>query len=63
MRSDEFWFTYWKWTLLLNMSLGFITVIWFSLGGLADVRDIMRRLTRLQRDDADDGRVEHEAHG
>lgn len=62
VRSDRFWFTYWKWTLLLNMGLGFCTVVWFSLGGLADVRDIMRRLSRLQRDDADDGRVEESPH-
>lgn len=61
--SDTFWFGYWKWTLLLNMGLGFITVIWFSIGGLHDVRDIIRRLSGLQRDDADDGRVEHESHG
>jgi hypothetical protein len=58
VRGDRFWFTYWKWTLLLNMGLGFLTVIWFSLGGLHDVREIMRRLAQLQRDDADDGRVE-----
>jgi SSS family solute:Na+ symporter len=58
VRSDRFWFTYWKWTLLLNIGLGFLTVIWFSIGGLGDVRDIMRRLSELQRNDADDGRVE-----
>ncbi len=57
VRSDRFWFGYWKWTLLLNMALGMCTVVWFSVGGLADVRDIIRRLAHLQRDEADDGRV------
>jgi solute:Na+ symporter, SSS family len=58
VRSDWFWFSYWKWTLLLNIGLGFATVIWFSIGGLSDIRDIMRRLDHLQRNDDDDGRVD-----
>ncbi|MFH1571711.1 MAG: hypothetical protein ABIL09_27220 [Gemmatimonadota bacterium] len=57
VQSDRFWFTYWKWTLMLHLGLGFVTVVWFSIGGAGDIRDIVRRLSTLQRNDADDGRV------
>ncbi|MDD5706323.1 MAG: hypothetical protein PHR35_10375 [Kiritimatiellae bacterium] len=56
--GDLFWFRYWRFTVLLNMCLGIITVIWFTFGGIADVRDILRTLKNMKRNVADDGRVE-----
>jgi SSS family solute:Na+ symporter len=58
VRSDLFWFKWWRFNLLLHMGLGVLTVIWFSVGGLHDIRDIVGRLKELHRNDADDGRVE-----
>lgn len=58
VRSDMFWFKWWRFNLLLHMGLGVLTVIWFSIGGLSDIRDIISRLKELRRNDADDGRVE-----
>ena len=38
--------------------IAFATLIWFSIGGIRDMRDFFRALRTMKRDASDDGRVE-----
>ena len=37
--------------------VGLATTIWFTIGGVRDLRDFFRALRLLKRDASDDGRV------
>jgi SSS family solute:Na+ symporter len=55
---DQWWSNYWFYAgILLPIVLGTITSIWFTLGGVRDLRRLFRRLRTLQRNPEDDGRV------
>ena len=55
--SDQTWVTAWRWYTWSTLATAIIVVIWFTLGGLLDVRDLFRRLRSVRVDQADDGRV------
>lgn len=55
--SDDAWATFWHvwvWTLVI---IGIPATIWFTIGGIYDMRKLFRRLATLERDARDDGRV------
>jgi SSS family solute:Na+ symporter len=54
---DESWATYWHgWTWFL-LACAVMVTLWFTIGGVRDLRDLYHRL-RLRRDQqTDDGRV------
>src|SRR5690606_34688979 len=56
--SDRAW---WRWVLLNNIALpiviGFITTIWFTIGGVRDLRRLLHRLRTQPRNVLDDGTV------
>jgi solute:Na+ symporter, SSS family len=53
------WSTYWMiFALVIPMTLGAATLIWFTFGGIRDTRDFFRALRLLKRDASDDGHVD-----
>lgn len=56
--TNESWMHYhWFITIQLAMVVGVITSVWFTIGGVIDLRKLFRRLETLHRDERDDGRV------
>ncbi len=57
---NEVWSNWWAFTVVLGIVVGAITVVWFLLGGVSDLRDLLHTLSSTKRDLTDDGTVQHE---
>ena len=57
--SVDWWVSFWWFWLLLQVIIGVPVTVWFTIGGLADMKRVFHRLATLSRDDTDDGRVVH----
>ena len=55
--SDEVWAGFWKYRLVLIVFLGFVTTIWFLIGGVKNIYEMFGMLSKIVRNDSDDGRV------
>ncbi len=56
--SNLGWFKWWKFnSVYLAAFVGAVTTVWFTWGGLRDLRNLFRSLRTLQRNVLDDGRV------
>ena len=55
--SDAAWISFWKTYLLIHCAAAAAVLIWFTWGGVNDLRDMFARLRRQRRDAADDGIV------
>lgn len=53
------WSRFWHGWIWFHLVIGTPAIIWFTIGGIKDIRALFRRLATLQRNDADDGRVVH----
>jgi solute:Na+ symporter, SSS family len=58
--STEWWIKFWHFYIVMQFVIGIPATIWFTVGGIVDIRDLFRRLATAVRDDKDDGRVEQE---
>jgi SSS family solute:Na+ symporter len=56
--STETWCVYWHFSIYLSITLGTIVLIWFTIGGLLDLRRLFKGLETEQVDTKDDGFVE-----
>ena len=56
--ESQTWIKFWHLFVWLILVLGTVTTIWFTLGGLFDLRKMFRRLSTIIRDDTDDGTVD-----
>ena len=54
---DSSWMEFWKAFILINVAASIAVIIWFSIGGLRDLKDMLRRLKTMVRDHGDDGFV------
>ena len=54
---DSAWASFWKLYIYVELLLAAVVVLWFTTGGLRDLRSMLRRLDSMERDDADDGVV------
>lgn len=54
---DSSWLTFWKTFVLINLSVSSIVIVWFTIGGVKDFRDMMQRLKTMVRNHNDDGSV------
>ena len=52
-----FWTTFWKYYVGLMLVLSIITTIWFTFGGIFDLKKMFRLLASAKRNDLDDGFV------
>jgi solute:Na+ symporter, SSS family len=55
--QDSSWMSFWKTFVLINLIASFIVIVWFTIGGVKDFKEMMFRLTHLVRDHSDDGSV------
>ncbi len=56
----ESWTGFWHGYVIVAVSLGIITTVWFSIGGFVDLADLLKRLKHQSIDEHDDGTVEKE---
>jgi SSS family solute:Na+ symporter len=52
------WMTFWKTYVWIYLVVSVIVVVWFSTGGLIDLKKMIRALTTMTRDHSDTGFVE-----
>ena len=55
--SDEAWMSFWRTFILINIGVSMFVILWFAVGGLRDLKDMLHRLKTMVRDDKDDGFV------
>ena len=55
--SDDTWTTFWKYESLFMGICGAITTIWFLIGGIADMKYMLKKLKSIVRNDLDSGFV------
>jgi SSS family solute:Na+ symporter len=55
--SDLSWMKYWYATVVIRIAASIMILVWFTYGGVMDLRKMFRRLKTMQRDAADDGTV------
>jgi len=55
--SDTSWAKFWQVYVYIQLAISIAVVIWFTVGGVRDLRDMLRRLDVMDRDDFDDGVV------
>ncbi len=58
---DSSWMTFWKNYVIISLIASTIIIIWFTVGGIRDFKDMLQRLKTSVRDHRDDGTVRHEA--
>ncbi|MBL4702455.1 MAG: hypothetical protein JKX85_14490 [Phycisphaeraceae bacterium] len=57
--SDQAWATFWLVFLCINIPIAVLTVIWFLIGGLIDLKDLYKTLSTMKRDERDVGIIVH----
>jgi SSS family solute:Na+ symporter len=57
---DSSWMTFWKVFVLINLIASSFVIIWFTIGGIRDFKDMLQRLKTMVRDHKDDGSVSKE---
>ena len=55
--STDWWSGFWHLWIWLQVLIGIPATVWFTIGGIRDIKRVFVRLATLQRDDRDDGRV------
>jgi SSS family solute:Na+ symporter len=58
---DSSWMSFWKTFVLINLSVSFFIIIWFTIGGIKDFKEMLHRLNTMIRDHRDDGSVRKES--
>jgi hypothetical protein len=53
------WAKFWRVYLYLSFGLLVCSTLWLGIGGLADLRNLLRSLRSTERDFSDDGMVQH----
>ncbi len=57
---DSSWMDFWKFFVVTNLIVSVVIVVWFTLGGFKDLKDMLNRLRTMVRDHSDDGTVKKE---
>ena len=57
---EHVWFIIMFWGTIFNLIIALPCTIWFTIGGLHDIRHLYRDLSVARRDDRDDGSIEEE---
>jgi len=55
--SDSSWMKYWEYYIYLNMVVSIIIIVWFTVGGISDLKHMISSLQSDYRDHGDDGWV------
>jgi solute:Na+ symporter, SSS family len=54
---DASWMEFWKVFVIIQIIVSVIVIVWFAVGGLRDLRDMLQRLKTMVRNHKDDGFV------
>jgi SSS family solute:Na+ symporter len=54
---DSVWLGFWETKIWIEVAVGAVVVVWFTYGGVRDVRRLLRDLSRMKVDEEDDGFV------
>ena len=54
---DSNWMSYWKYYVIVYALVSAVVVVWFSIGGVIDMKSMFKQLSVMKRDDTDDGFV------
>jgi SSS family solute:Na+ symporter len=57
---DSSWMQFWKTFVWIYLAASIIIIIWFTIGGIRDFKDMLHRLKTMIRDHNDDGTVRKE---
>jgi len=55
--SNSAWASFWRLYVYVELILAVIVVLWFTAGGVRDLKSMLALLSSMERDDADDGVV------
>jgi len=55
--SDSSWMKYWEYYIYLNMVVSIIIIVWFTVGGISDLKHMISNLKSDYRNHKDDGWV------
>jgi len=55
--SNSTWMLFWKYFVFINLAVSIIVLIWFTIGGIKDFKEMLFRLKTMIRDHKDDGSV------
>lgn len=55
--SDSSWIRFWEIYVYINLVVSIIVIVWFTIGGIKDFKDLLYRLKTMVRDHSDDGSV------
>jgi hypothetical protein len=55
--TDTAWARFWQVYVYIQLTISVAIVVWFTVGGVRDLRGMLRRLDVMERDDTDDGLV------
>jgi len=55
--DEGLWAKFWHFYVWMGIALGAVTTIWLTVGGIADLRNLFRRLSTMTRDNTDDGEI------
>jgi solute:Na+ symporter, SSS family len=58
--SNASWLYFWKIFIWINAAISLIVTVWFSIGGVKNLKEMTRKLGSMKRDSSDSGYVEHE---
>ena len=56
-RYDTWWLSFWHTKIWIELSAAVVVIVWFTIGGVRDVKALLKTLSQKERDDADDGFV------
>jgi SSS family solute:Na+ symporter len=54
-RYDSWWLGFWHTKIWIELTAAMVVIVWFTYGGIRDVKALLRDLDQRDRDDADDG--------
>ena len=54
-RFDALWLGFWHARQWIEMGISAVVIVWFTIGGVRDVKALLRTLEQRKRDEADDG--------
>ena len=61
--ADAAWFGFWKTYTLIYLGVSVFVIIWFSTGGLINLKEMVRTLRTMSRDHSDSGFIERDRPG
>ena len=55
--ENSSWMVFWKYYVIIYACVSAIVLIWFTIGGVIDMKSMFKQLASMKRDDSDDGFV------